>query len=120
MDRADVVIVGGGLAGAAAAESYRKAGGTGSVAVLSVDPDLPVHRPPLSKEYLRGDEKRENVLVHPSAFYSDEEIEVLAETRVGSVDRERRELELAGGRRFGYETLVLATGARPRRLSVPG
>jgi 3-phenylpropionate/trans-cinnamate dioxygenase ferredoxin reductase component len=120
MDGAEIVFVGGGLAAAAAAESYRKAGGTGSVAILSADVDLPVHRPPLSKEYLRGDETREKVFVHPTGFYEEQGIEVRLETPVSAIDRSRQVLALPDGRQMGYDTLVLATGARPRRLPVPG
>jgi 3-phenylpropionate/trans-cinnamate dioxygenase ferredoxin reductase subunit len=115
-----IVIVGGGLAGAAAAESYRQAGGTERVAIVSADTDLPVHRPPLSKEYLRGDEAMDNVYVHPASFYEEQQIEVRLETRVDAVDREAQEVVLSGGDRIGYETLVLATGARARHLPVPG
>lgn len=116
----DIVIIGGGLAGAAAAESYRKAGGTGSVLIVSADPDLPVHRPPLSKEYLRGEESLEKVHVHPAGFYEEQDIELRLATRVDAIDRDARRLVLAGGERIGYSMLVLATGARPRRLPVPG
>lgn len=120
MDRADIVIVGGGLAAAAAAESYRKSGGKGSVMILSQEPDLPVHRPPLSKEYLRGDATRQDVFVHPAGFYQDAGIEVRLETRVDAVEPEASEVVLADGNRIGFGQLVLATGARPRRLPLPG
>jgi 3-phenylpropionate/trans-cinnamate dioxygenase ferredoxin reductase subunit len=116
----DILIVGGGLAGAVAAESYRKAGGTENVTIISADSDLPVHRPPLSKEYLRGDEAVEKVYVHPADFYRDQGIEVRLATRVDSIDREARHVVLSDGERVPYGTLVLATGARPRRLPVPG
>jgi 3-phenylpropionate/trans-cinnamate dioxygenase ferredoxin reductase subunit len=115
-----IVIVGGGLAGAAAAESYRKAGGTEPVILVSADPDRPVHRPPLSKEYLRGDEALEKVYVHPESFYGEQSIELRLGTRVEAVDPAAHEITLPGGERLGYGTLVLATGARPRRLPVPG
>ena len=120
MDRADIVIVGGGLAGAVAAESYRKAGGTGSVTILSTDPDLPVHRPPLSKEYLRGDEQRERVFVHPPDFYREQGIDVHVRSGVERIDLASRRVALEDASHFGFGSLVLATGARPRRLQVPG
>jgi 3-phenylpropionate/trans-cinnamate dioxygenase ferredoxin reductase subunit len=82
MDRVDIAIVGGGLAAAAAAESYRQAGGAGDVTIFTQEPDLPVHRPPLSKEYLRGDEALENVYVHPAQFYQDNAISLhMGQTR---------------------------------------
>jgi len=120
MEHAEIVIVGGGLAGAAAAENYRKAGGTGSVTIISQEKNRPVHRPPLSKEYLRGDKEREEVFVHPGGFYDENGITVKLETRVDAIDLPAKELVLASGERYGFDTLVLATGARPRRLSVPG
>jgi 3-phenylpropionate/trans-cinnamate dioxygenase ferredoxin reductase subunit len=115
-----IVIVGGGLAGAVTAESYRKAGGIEPVLIISSDRDYPVHRPPLSKEYLRGDETLDNVYVHPSGFYDEQGIQVRLNTRVDAVDRAAREVVLENGERIPYTTLVLATGARPRRLPVPG
>lgn len=117
---ADIVIVGGGLAGAAAAESYRKAGGEGTVTILSQEPTRPVHRPPLSKEYLRGDETLDNVYVHPESFYADNRIDLRLETRVTGLDLARKTVQLHGGETVSFSQLVLATGARPRRLSLPG
>lgn len=115
-----IVIVGGGLAGAVAAESYRKAGGEEDLTIISADSDLPVHRPPLSKEYLRGDEDLEKVHVHPAGFYDEQRITIRLGARVEAIDREAREIVLSDGERVPYGTLVLATGARPRRLPVPG
>jgi 3-phenylpropionate/trans-cinnamate dioxygenase ferredoxin reductase subunit len=117
---ARIVIVGGGLAGAVAAESYRKAGGDAPVTIISQDLDLPVHRPPLSKEYLRGDEERHKVFVHPDGFYEEQRIEVRTGTKVESLDLAGKRVLLAGGEAVPFEKLVLATGARPRRLPVPG
>lgn len=120
MDRVDIAIVGGGLAAAAAAESYRKAGGTGDVTIFTQEPDLPVHRPPLSKAYLRGDETLEQVYVHPAQFYRDHGIAIHRSSRVEHINPATKSLVLSGDRRVDWDTLVLATGARPRRLSVPG
>src|SRR5438270_5470916 len=110
----NIVIVGGGLAGVAAAENYRKAGGSGRVTILSADSDLPVHRPPLSKEYLRGDESVEKVFVHPAGFYQEHDIEVRLQTPVTEIRPDEHEVLLQDGQAVRYETLVLATGARPR------
>lgn len=115
-----IVIVGGGLAGAVTAESYRKAGGTEPVLIISADRDYPVHRPPLSKEYLRGDETLDKVYVHPSEFYAEHNIDVRLDTRVDAIDPTARGAVLADGEHVPYTSLVLATGARPRRLPVPG
>lgn len=120
MERADIVIVGGGLAGAAVAENYRKSGGAERVLLLSRDPDYPVHRPPLSKEYLRGDESRDKVFVHPPGFYDENGIEVRLETGVRSMDLTAKSLTLDNGDLVAFGRLVLATGSRPRRLPLEG
>ena len=120
MERADIVIVGGGLAGAATAEEYRKAGGEGSVILLSQEPTLPVHRPPLSKEYLRGDAGLDAVYVHPADFYRDQHIDVRLESRVVEIDSAHQRVILNNGGPIEFGRLVLAPGARPRRLPVPG
>jgi len=115
-----IVIVGGGLAAATAAETYRTKGGTEPVTILSADVDRPVHRPPLSKEYLRGDETLEKVYVHSKTFYEKNRISLRLQTTVAAIDRVAGQVVLSGGERVGYGTLVLATGARPRTLQVPG
>jgi 3-phenylpropionate/trans-cinnamate dioxygenase ferredoxin reductase component len=120
MDRIDIAIVGGGLAAAAAAESYREAGGTGSVTIFSEDPDLPVHRPPLSKTYLGGEETLDTVYVHAAEFYRERQIGVRLDSRVDRVSVEDKQLQLSDGERVSWDKLVLATGARPRTLRIPG
>jgi NADPH-dependent 2,4-dienoyl-CoA reductase/sulfur reductase-like enzyme len=114
----DLVIVGGGLASARAVKSYREAGGEGSIALISKDETLPYHRPPLSKKFLRG-ETDEEPLVEDEAFYRDHGVEVMLETAVSSVDADEHAVRLEGDR-YGYGKLLLATGAWPRRLQVPG
>jgi NADPH-dependent 2,4-dienoyl-CoA reductase/sulfur reductase-like enzyme len=114
----DLVIVGGGLASARAIKSFREAGGEGTVALISKDSTLPYHRPPLSKRFLRG-ETDEEPLIEDQAFYSDHGVEVMLETSVSSVDVRDRAVEL-DAERIGYRRLLLATGAWPRRLQVPG
>jgi NADPH-dependent 2,4-dienoyl-CoA reductase/sulfur reductase-like enzyme len=114
----ELVIVGGGLASARAIKSYREAGGEGSIALLSRDSTLPYHRPPLSKRFLRG-ETDEEPLVEDEAFYRDHDVEVMLETSVTSVAPRDHAVTLDGDR-FGYGRLLLATGAWPRTLSVPG
>jgi NADPH-dependent 2,4-dienoyl-CoA reductase/sulfur reductase-like enzyme len=114
----ELVIVGGGLASARAIKSFREAGGEGSIALISKDSTLPYHRPPLSKKFLRG-ETDEEPLVEDEAFYSDHGVEVMLETAVSSVDVRERAVEL-DSERIGYRKLLLASGAWPRRLEVPG
>ncbi|HEX6509522.1 MAG TPA: FAD-dependent oxidoreductase [Chloroflexota bacterium] len=120
MDRADIVIVGGGLAGAAAAEAYRKAGGSGRVVLVSEETTLPIHRPPLSKGYLRGVETLDSVFVHPAGFYTDHSISMRLGARVTRVDLFSKRVGLADGLEIGFGKLVLATGSRARRLPVQG
>ncbi|WIX99429.1 FAD-dependent oxidoreductase [Amycolatopsis mongoliensis] len=114
------VIVGGGLAGAKAAETLRAEGFSGRVVLVGAEPDLPYERPPLSKGYLLGQDDRASVFVHDEKWYADQKIEVLTGRRVTALHRAAHEIELAGGERLGYTKLLLATGASPRRLRVPG
>jgi NADPH-dependent 2,4-dienoyl-CoA reductase/sulfur reductase-like enzyme len=118
MENFDLVIVGGGLASARAIKSFRESGGEGSIALVSKDSTLPYHRPPLSKKFLRG-ETDEEPLVEEEAFYRDHGVDVKLETAVSSVDVRERAVELEADR-IGYRKLLLATGAWPRRLDVPG
>jgi NADPH-dependent 2,4-dienoyl-CoA reductase/sulfur reductase-like enzyme len=118
MQHFDRVIVGGGLASARAIKSFRESGGEGSIALISKDATLPYHRPPLSKKFLRG-ETHEEPLVEDEAFYADNGVEVMLETAVTSVDVRERCVHLESGP-VGYRRLLLATGAWPRRLQVPG
>lgn len=114
------VIAGAGLAGAKAAETLRAEGFAGRVVLVGAEPDLPYERPPLSKGYLLGQDDRASVFVHDEKWYADQGIEVLTGRRVTALDRAAHEIELAGGERLGYTKLLLATGASPRRLRVPG
>jgi NADPH-dependent 2,4-dienoyl-CoA reductase/sulfur reductase-like enzyme len=114
----DLAIVGGGLASARAIKSFREAGGEGSIVLLSKDSILPYHRPPLSKRFLRG-ETDDEPLVEDEAFYADNGVEVMLEAAVAAVDMRERALVLDGDR-LGYKKLLIASGAWPRRLPVPG
>ena len=118
MKRFELVIVGGGLASARAIKSFRESGGDGSIALISRDSTLPYHRPPLSKRFLRG-ETDEEPLVEDQTFYADHDVEVMLETDVSSIDTRERSVQL-GEDRLGYAKLLLATGAWPRQLPVPG
>ena len=118
MNKFELVIAGGGLTAARAVESYREAGGGGRVALVSEEETLPYHRPGLSKKYLRG-ETTDEPIVEDEAFYADRDVEVLLDTAVTSVDPRSR-FVVTADRRLHYEKLLLATGAVPRRLRVPG
>lgn len=119
MKHFELMIVGGGLASARAIRSYRDAGGEGAIALLSKDAAPPYHRPPLSKRYLRG-ELDGAPFVEDEAFYRGNSVELLLETPVAAVDPGARTLTVADRTRYGYEKLLIATGAQPRRLNVPG
>jgi 3-phenylpropionate/trans-cinnamate dioxygenase ferredoxin reductase component len=113
------VIVGAGLAGAKAAETLRDEGFDGRVVLIGDEQARPYERPPLSKDYLRG-EAAHKPFVHRAQFYADQRIELMTSTRVTGIDTGLRELLLGGDRRLGYDRLLLTTGAVPRRLEVPG
>ena len=113
------VIVGAGLAGAKAAETLREEGFDGRLVLVGDEAERPYERPPLSKEYLRG-ETAEKPYVHGEDFYAEREIELWTSARVTGVDAGRGELRFEDDRRLGYDRLLLATGAEPRRLDVPG
>ncbi|MEU6988184.1 FAD-dependent oxidoreductase [Streptomyces sp. NPDC046324] len=114
------VIVGGGLAGAKAAETLRSEGFTGRVILIGDERDHPYERPPLSKGYLTGKEARENVFVHEPAWYARAEVELHLGQPVTVVDREARTVRLGDGTTIRYDRLLLATGSEPRRLDIPG
>jgi 3-phenylpropionate/trans-cinnamate dioxygenase ferredoxin reductase component len=115
-----LVIIGGGLATPRAVKAYREGGGEGSVRLVSMDSEIPYHRPPLSKRYLRGEQEKEEVFVEQPGFYDEHEVEVSLETEVVNVDTAGAQVELAGGERVGYEKLLIASGAAPQQLDVPG
>ena len=114
------IIVGAGLAGAKAAESLRHEGLEGRIILLGAEGELPYERPPLSKEYLRGESPREQARVHPDGFYESHEIELRTSAEVRSIDTTAQEVVLADGERLSWARLLLATGAEPRRLDVAG
>ncbi|EST36316.1 ferredoxin [Streptomycetaceae bacterium MP113-05] len=114
------VIIGGGLAGAKAAETLRSEGFTGRVILIGDERDHPYERPPLSKGYLTGDAERDSVFVHDPSWYAGAEIELHLGQPAVSIDRETRAVTLGDGARIHYDRLLLATGAEPRRLDVPG
>jgi 3-phenylpropionate/trans-cinnamate dioxygenase ferredoxin reductase component len=120
MSKQTFLIAGASLAGAKAAEQLRERGFDGRIVLVGSEPDRPYERPPLSKEYLRGEAEREKVYVHPDDFYADNQIELMTETTVTAIDPAGSTVTLAPGGELGYDRLLLTTGAEPRRLSVPG
>jgi 3-phenylpropionate/trans-cinnamate dioxygenase ferredoxin reductase subunit len=114
------VIVGAGLAGAKAAEALREHGFDGRIVLVGSEPELPYERPPLSKDYLRGESPREKARVLPDDFYDRHGIDLRTGTTAERIDAAAREVALAGGDRIRFDRLLIATGAEPRRLAVPG
>ena len=117
---AAVVIVGGGAAGLAAAETLRGEGYTGSVTLMSADASSPCDRPNLSKDYLAGTAEVDWIPLRPPEFYPKHEIDLQLGTRVTAIDPGAHTVLLADGSRVHYGALLLATGAEPIRLDVPG
>jgi 3-phenylpropionate/trans-cinnamate dioxygenase ferredoxin reductase component len=114
------IIVGASLAGAKAAETLRQEGFEGRVVLVGAENERPYERPPLSKDYLRGEIPREKVYVHDEGFYAEHDIELRLGRTAESLDTSSSELVLDNGERLRYERLLLSTGAQPRRLSIPG
>ena len=114
------VIVGASLAGATAAATLRAEGFGGRIILVGEESELPYERPPLSKDYLRGEAAREKFLVHPAPRYEDLNIDLRLGTRAATVDPSTREVTLANGERLRYDRLLLATGSAPRRVDMPG
>src|SRR3954447_8433422 len=113
------VIVGAALAGAKAAEALREEGFDGQVVLVGAEDERPYERPPLSKEYLRG-EADSKPYVHDEDFYASHDIDLRLGRSAVSLDTGRGEVALDDGERLRYERLLIATGAEPRRLSIPG
>jgi 3-phenylpropionate/trans-cinnamate dioxygenase ferredoxin reductase component len=114
------VIVGAGLAGGGAAATLREEGFDGRLVLIGAEPQPPYERPPLSKEYLRGESSFEQVLFQPLDFYAENDIETRFGVRVTRVDAAEKVLELDHGERVAYDALLVATGGRNRRIPIPG
>lgn len=113
---AEIIVVGGGLAAAKAAEALRDLGHDGPITVLCGEAHPPYERPPLSKEYLQGKAERDSVFTFDAAWYADHDVTVRTGVRVTSLDREARTVGLDGGESLHYDELLLATGSRARPL----
>jgi 3-phenylpropionate/trans-cinnamate dioxygenase ferredoxin reductase subunit len=114
------VIVGASLAGATAAQALREQGFTGRIVLIGQETEQPYERPALSKGYLLGKDERASIYVHEERWYAEHAVELLLGRRATLLDRGAHEVELDTGERIGYTKLLLATGASPRRLRLPG
>jgi apoptosis-inducing factor 3 len=115
-----IVIIGGGAAGFAAAERLRREGYGNSIVMVSDDDAPPVDRPNLSKDYLAGSAPEEWIPLRGDDFYSDNKIDLRLKSSVAAIDPRAREVALANGSKLAYDKLLLATGAEPIRLPLPG
>ncbi len=115
-----IVIIGGGASGFAAAQKLRRERYQGSIVVLSNENAAPIDRPNLSKDYLAGNAPEEWVPLRPDSFYSENHIELRLESNVTGINAHSREVALTDGSKVPFDRLLLATGAEPVRLSIPG
>jgi 3-phenylpropionate/trans-cinnamate dioxygenase ferredoxin reductase subunit len=114
------VIAGASLAGAKAAETLRDEGFDGRIVLIGEEPVRPYERPPLSKDYLRGEATFDDAAVHEEQFYGDHRIELLQSTTVVDIDPLAKRVTVHRGGELAYDELLLTTGATPRHLSIPG
>jgi 3-phenylpropionate/trans-cinnamate dioxygenase ferredoxin reductase component len=115
-----VVIIGGGVAGGSAAATLRDEGFGGPVVLISREPGVPFGRPPLSKTYLRSEEDLEAWYVRPAGWYADHDVDLRTGTTAVAVDPAAHTVTLQTGEELGYQRLLIATGGRNRRLTIPG
>jgi len=115
-----VVIVGGGAAGLAAADMLRREGYAGSLMLISADESPPCDRPNLSKDYLAGTAQEDWVALRPPEYYAERNIELVLNARVTSIDVQKKRVVLGDGRSYQFDAMLIATGADPVRLPVPG
>ena len=120
MPSAAVVIVGAGHAGVQAAASLREEGFEGEIVLLSAEKDLPYQRPPLSKAFLKGEMDIHGLPLRAEALFREQRIDLRLGVRAMRIDRASQRVELSDGAWIAYGHLILATGARQRRLDVPG
>jgi 3-phenylpropionate/trans-cinnamate dioxygenase ferredoxin reductase subunit len=115
-----IVIIGGGLAGGNAAATLRDEGFPGPVVLISREPGVPFGRPPLSKTYLRSEEALAGWYVRPAGWYAGHDVELRSGAAVVAVDPAAHAVTLASGEELGYQKVLIATGGRNRRLTIPG
>ncbi len=115
-----VIIIGAGQAGGETAQRLRQAGFDGDITLIGEEPAAPYQRPPLSKAYLKGEYDMDRLLLRPASVYAEENITLLTSLRAVWIDRANKKVRVEGGRELPYDVLVLATGAKPRKLPLVG
>src|SRR5437899_2763104 len=120
MKRPPIVIVGASLAGGTAAVTLREEGFDGDIVLIGAESQLPYNRPPLSKGYLRGQDRFDDQLVKPASYYAEQRIQLKLGVQATTIDPKQKLVELEGGVRVAYDRLLVTTGGRNRTLSVPG
>lgn len=115
-----IIIIGAGQAGGETAQRLRQGGFTGDITLIGEEPAAPYQRPPLSKAYLKGDIDMERLLLRPPSVYVEENVTLLTRLRAVWIDRANKKVRVEGGRELPYDALVLATGAKPRKLPLVG
>jgi 3-phenylpropionate/trans-cinnamate dioxygenase ferredoxin reductase subunit len=120
MREVEHLLIGGGLACATCAQSLREGGATGEIVLVGREPDPPYNRPECSKGYLRGEESRDEPLVQPQDFWSEQKVEMFTRTSVTALDLDTRTAKLSDKQEIRFEKALIATGANVRRLNVAG
>ncbi|HYD86405.1 MAG TPA: FAD-dependent oxidoreductase [Vitreimonas sp.] len=115
-----IIIIGAGQAGGETAQRLRQGGFAGDITLIGEEPAAPYQRPPLSKAYLKGELPMERLLLRPPSVYAEEHVTFVSPVKAVWIDRASRKVRVEGGRELPYDALVLATGARPRKLPLVG
>src|SRR3989442_7880987 len=119
MERQRIVIVGASLAGATVAATLRDEGFDGEIRLIGAETQLPYNRPPLSKGYLRQQERFEDQLVKPAGYYAEQRIQLTLGVRATTIFAKQKLVDLEGGERVAYDRLLVTTGGRNRKLFAP-
>ncbi len=114
------LLAGGGLAGSSAAEAIRELDQAGSMLLVAQESTRPYHRPPLSKEFLRGEKRREELFTLPLPWFDEHKVELRTGRRVSQLDTERRAATLDDGQEVSFDRLLIATGGSAQHLAIPG